>query len=66
VTNTVTGSVLGSRYPLEIVRVKTHLGTGTVVYFGLDRAGGFTGWTGIRLDGETRVDEYPPEAIERL
>lgn len=47
-------------YPLSQTRVRTHLGDGAIVYADED------GYLGIRLDGETRIDEYLPEWCTRL
>ena len=38
-------------------RVTTMQGAGTALYLTRD------GWIGVRLDGETRVDEYPIEHV---
>lgn len=47
-------------YPLVQPRVRTHLGEGALVYATED------GYLGVRLDGETRVDEYPVAWCTRL
>ncbi|HKP08306.1 MAG TPA: hypothetical protein VJU58_13720 [Microbacterium sp.] len=44
-------------YPLDLVRVVTHLGAGRLVYVSDDR------WIGVQLDGESRVDEYQPSSV---
>jgi hypothetical protein len=44
-------------YPVNPVRVATHLGEGQLVYATDDN------WFGVRLDGERRVDEYLPEQL---
>ncbi len=55
-TTTLIKTVDGHRraYPLVQPRITTHCGSGTLVYATDD------GYLGVRLDGETRIDEYSP------
>lgn len=45
-------------YPQAQVRITSMWGDGVLVYLTSD------GFVGVRLDGETRVDEYPGEHVK--
>jgi hypothetical protein len=44
-------------YPQDEIRVDGMWGMGRLIYVTED------GWCGIRLDGETRIDEYPADQL---
>lgn len=52
------GSTNAALNLLPGTRVTTWCGVGTLQY---TKPGG---WLGVKLDGETRVDEYPVETVE--
>lgn len=53
-------TVVGGRtraYPLDTVRVRTHLGSGKVVYLTDDA------YAGVQIDGERRIEEVRAEYL---